>query len=140
MRNFQTKPAAQPMETDVQKGGSRVVRRAFVDITNSGTDDVRSNANEKPVVGGGAMMMMHNNADMNLRLYMDRPCDDIDNKDTNNPLLASAYVNDMYKVFGQQESEFQVQADYLSRNTLINDKMRCILVDWLVSPYCLIFN
>ena len=147
MRNFQSKPAAQPVETDVQKGGPRMVRRAFGDITNSGAgaEDMRTNMNEKPFgamgggggggvvgAGGGGVGMMMQGTEMSPRIYMDRPCDDIDCKDSNNPLLASSYVNEMYKVFGQQEREYQVQHDYLSRNTLINDKMRCILVDWLV--------
>ncbi len=138
MRNFLSKPAAQPVEADVQKGGMRP-RRAFGDITNGiggeefrGGDGMKGGVFQAAAGGGLGNIMMQ--GDMHHpRPYMDRPCDDIDCKDTNNPLLASSYVNQMYKVFGEQEREYQVKADYLSNNTLINDKMRCILVDWLVS-------
>lgn len=142
IRNFQSKPAAAPAENnDVQKGSVRPPRRAFGDITNGGgnnNEEVRGDAKPPTFQNGGGAPHHHvmmQATDMHPRPYMDRPIDDIDCKDTHNPLLASSYVNLMYKVFGDQETQYQVKCDYLSNNTLINEKMRCILVDWLVEVH-----
>lgn len=74
-------------------------------------------------------------APVELKPYMDRPVDDIDSKDAANPALASTYVNDMYLVFHDQEREFKVNWEYMRNQNFVNDKMRCILVDWLVSIF-----
>jgi hypothetical protein len=66
------------------------------------------------------------------RPYMQRPVDDIDSRDAGNPLLVSSYVNDMYKHFSIVERQYVVNPDYMKKQGYINEKMRCILVDWLV--------
>jgi hypothetical protein len=101
----------------------RVPRRAFGDITNTTSvdDDVSQVNKGKPI------------AALSARPYMDRPIDDIDSKDDSNPLLASTYVNQMYVVLQEQEREYIVSHDYMSKQLFINEKMRCILYDWLVS-------
>ena len=66
------------------------------------------------------------------REYMQRQADDIDARDAENPLFCPEYVNDMYDIFRQLERQFQVNANYMANQPHINDKMRTILVDWLV--------
>jgi hypothetical protein len=66
------------------------------------------------------------------RLYMQRDVDDIDSRDQGNPLLVTTYVNDMYDHFQALEKDFRVSPMYMSGQELINEKMRAILVDWLV--------
>ena len=66
------------------------------------------------------------------REYMQRQADDIDARDAENPLFCPEYVNDMYDIFRQLERQFQVNASYMTNQPHINDKMRTILVDWLV--------
>ena len=67
------------------------------------------------------------------RPYMLRPSDDIDIRDVDNPLLCTEYVNEMYDIFNDTEKEYAVKPNYLSGQQYINEKMRSILCDWLVS-------
>ena len=67
------------------------------------------------------------------REYMQREADDIDARDAENPLLCPEYVNEMYDIFRQTERQFQVNPNYMSNQPHINDKMRTILIDWLVT-------
>lgn len=69
------------------------------------------------------------------RPYMNREIDDIDARDSDNQLLCSKYVIDMYNIFWDIEIKFQVNADYMAQQPFINDKMRAILVDWLVEVH-----
>jgi len=66
------------------------------------------------------------------RPYMDRPSDDIDARDVDNPLLCTEYVNQMYDNFSVMERDIALNANYMSKQSFINEKMRAILCDWLV--------
>ncbi|GFR51344.1 hypothetical protein Agub_g13767, partial [Astrephomene gubernaculifera] len=63
------------------------------------------------------------------------PLPDIDSGDKLNPLMAAEYVNDIYYFYKRVEPKFKVPADYMSKQTDINDKMRAILIDWLVEVH-----
>ena len=80
----------------------------------------------------------YDNQTVSDRAYMLRPSDDIDSRDAGNPLLVSTYVNETYEHFSESERKYQVKGNYMSNQPYINDRMRCILVDWLVS--CLIVS
>ena len=69
--------------------------------------------------------------------YMMRPVDDIDSRDSGNPLLCTAYVNEMYAIFFDQERDMQVAntQNYMPNQQHINEKMRAILVDWMVEVH-----
>jgi hypothetical protein len=71
------------------------------------------------------------------RSYMLRASDDIDVRDVDNPLLVGDYVNQMYDLFHVQERAMAVNAEYMQSQPFVNEKMRTILVDWLVSPLLL---
>jgi Cyclin, N-terminal domain len=66
------------------------------------------------------------------RSYMQRPSDDIDARDAGNPLLVTCYVNEMYDIFNAIEREIKVKPNYMSNQPYVNERMRAILVDWLV--------
>lgn len=68
-----------------------------------------------------------------VRPYMQRPSDNIDARDAGNPLLVTEFVDQMYDNFRAAELEFLVNPNYMNQQPNINDKMRAILVDWLVS-------
>jgi cyclin B len=57
---------------------------------------------------------------------------DIDCGDKNNPLSAHEYANDIIAYHRRSEPLYIVPADYMTRQTDINEKMRSILIDWLV--------
>ena len=70
------------------------------------------------------------------RDYMQRPADDIDSRDMGNPLLATTYVNEMYDNFAVLEREIQVNSNYMKETQAhISEKMRAILVDWMVEVH-----
>lgn len=67
------------------------------------------------------------------RPYMQTAVDDIDSRDIDNPLLVTNYVNEMYDYLHQIERDFTVDAEYMLKQNYVNEKMRAILVNWLVS-------
>ncbi|KAK3236573.1 hypothetical protein CYMTET_53294 [Cymbomonas tetramitiformis] len=60
---------------------------------------------------------------------------DIDSADHNNPLACTAYVNDIYNYYRRVEPDTQVSASYMGNQKDINEKMRSILIDWLVEVH-----
>ena len=56
---------------------------------------------------------------------------DIDEDDGDNPQLCSEYAMETYVYLKQLEKRSAVPANYLS-GTPTNDKMRAVLIDWLV--------
>ncbi|DBA72238.1 TPA: hypothetical protein ACH3X2_010629 [Trebouxia sp. C0005] len=63
------------------------------------------------------------------------PIPDIDKDDKSDPLAASDYVGDIITYYRRIEPLYRVAPDYMSRQVDINDKMRAILVDWLVEVH-----
>ncbi|KAL3161613.1 hypothetical protein ABBQ32_010471 [Trebouxia sp. C0010 RCD-2024] len=63
------------------------------------------------------------------------PIPDIDKDDKSDPLAASDYVGDIISYYRRIEPLYRVAPDYMSRQVDINDKMRAILVDWLVEVH-----
>ena len=60
---------------------------------------------------------------------------DIDAADVANPQACVAYVNDIYDHFFNTEGKFGPSAGYISKQADINEKMRSILIDWLVEVH-----
>lgn len=61
--------------------------------------------------------------------------DDIDDRDKEDPLCATAYVADMYNYFREKEASTSVRPVFMESQTHINERMRAILVDWLVEVH-----
>jgi len=61
--------------------------------------------------------------------------DDIDERDADDPLCATDYVQDMYQHFRMKELVTSVRPIYMENQTHINERMRSILVDWLVEVH-----
>jgi hypothetical protein len=119
-------------------------RRALGDITNAYTDETKDNnaiakkpqffqqANNNPPQPETLDTQSEMQQSNSCRPYMDRVCDDVDARDTDNPLLVTCYVNELYETFNELEKTFSVSPTYMSRQEYVNEKMRTILVDWLV--------
>ncbi|KAL4186482.1 hypothetical protein AMTRI_Chr09g34100 [Amborella trichopoda] len=60
---------------------------------------------------------------------------DIDSCDSNNPLAVADYVDDIYQFYMETENSSCVPPNYMSNQTDINDKMRAILIDWLIEVH-----
>jgi len=63
------------------------------------------------------------------------PPDDIDERDSDDPLCATSYVQDMYEHFRLKEMSTSVRPVFMEDQQFINERMRSILVDWLVEVH-----
>ena len=61
--------------------------------------------------------------------------DNIDERDANDPLCATEYVQDMYHHFRVKEQSTSVRPVYMENQPCINARMRSILIDWLVEVH-----
>ncbi|XP_008789359.2 G2/mitotic-specific cyclin-2-like [Phoenix dactylifera] len=60
---------------------------------------------------------------------------DIDSCDSKNPLAVVDYVEDIYNFYRQTEIAGCVNPNYMSNQFDINEKMRAILIDWLIEVH-----
>ena len=74
-------------------------------------------------------------APINPNSYQYGPADNIDERDADDPLCATAYVQDMYDHFSAKETTTSVRPLYMENQPHINERMRSILVDWLVEVH-----
>lgn len=127
----------------VVKFGSRQ-RTALGDITNAVGEERNRELPKKKQNPFTAIQPAHPSVSVPIdasRGYMQRACDDIDERDSDNPLLVTDYVNEMYDHFNNVEKDFMVNSNYMSRQEFVNEKMRAILMDWLVRRvllYCVV--
>mmetsp|Transcript_2861 Transcript_2861/g.6623 ORF Transcript_2861/g.6623 Transcript_2861/m.6623 type:complete len:381 (+) Transcript_2861:659-1801(+) len=61
--------------------------------------------------------------------------DNIDEREKNNPLMASDYAQDIYEHFRQSELTTSVKPTYMANQSHINEHIRAILIDWLVDVH-----
>ncbi|GMH24538.1 hypothetical protein Nepgr_026381 [Nepenthes gracilis] len=60
---------------------------------------------------------------------------DIDGDDAKNPLAVVEYIDDLYSYYRRMQASSWVSPDYMAQQFDINEKMRAILVDWLVEVH-----
>ncbi|XP_042389133.1 cyclin-B2-1-like isoform X3 [Zingiber officinale] len=60
---------------------------------------------------------------------------DIDSCDHDDPLAVVDYVDDIYRLYRKTEDESCVDPNYMSKQFDINEKMRAILIDWLIEVH-----
>nr|XP_016472047.1 PREDICTED: G2/mitotic-specific cyclin-1-like [Nicotiana tabacum] len=60
---------------------------------------------------------------------------DIDSDDAKNPLAVVDYVNDLYPNYRKMEGYSCVSPNYMTQQFDINERMRAILVDWLIEVH-----
>ncbi|KAE8680369.1 Cyclin-B2-4 [Hibiscus syriacus] len=65
----------------------------------------------------------------------EEPFLDIDNCDKNNPLAVVEYIDDLYKFYRKAECISLVPPNYMSQQCDINERMRAILIDWLIEVH-----
>lgn len=63
------------------------------------------------------------------------PVPNIDEHDVGNQLAVVDYIEDIYSFYRKTEVQSCVPADYMSRQSDINEKMRAILIDWLIEVH-----
>lgn len=60
---------------------------------------------------------------------------DIDLRDANEPLAVTEYVEDLYVFLREREIATQVDRRYMDGQPNVNERMRSILIDWLVEVH-----
>lgn len=60
------------------------------------------------------------------------PVMDIDNEEKKNPLAVVEYIDDIYNFYKKAESSGSVPPNYMAQQFDINERMRGILIDWLI--------
>ncbi|XP_057776174.1 cyclin-B2-3-like [Salvia miltiorrhiza] len=68
-------------------------------------------------------------------LDSDEPIVDIDACDEKNPLAVTEYIDDIYAHYKKTESSSCVPSNYMAGQLDINDRMRGILIDWLIEVH-----
>ncbi|CAN6563468.1 unnamed protein product [Malus baccata var. baccata] len=66
---------------------------------------------------------------------VEAPLVDIDGGDLKNPLAVVDYVEDLYAYYRRMEGFSCVPPNYLEQQCDINEKMRAILIDWLIEVH-----
>ncbi|XP_061355735.1 G2/mitotic-specific cyclin-2-like [Gastrolobium bilobum] len=66
---------------------------------------------------------------------MDEPVMDIDACDRNDPLAVVEYIDDIYCFYRKTENSSRASSNYLSSQFDIKEKMRAILIDWLIEVH-----
>ncbi|KAI3899957.1 hypothetical protein MKW92_010904 [Papaver armeniacum] len=65
---------------------------------------------------------------------VEEPILDIDSCDSKNTLAVVDYIDDIYAHYKKTENSSCVSPNYMVQQSDINEKMRAILVDWLIEP------
>ncbi|XP_042013618.1 cyclin-B2-3-like [Salvia splendens] len=65
----------------------------------------------------------------------EEPVIDIDSCDKSNPLAVTEYIDDLYTYYKKMESSSCVPSNYMTRQSDINERMRGILIDWLIEVH-----
>ncbi|EXC35255.1 G2/mitotic-specific cyclin-1 [Morus notabilis] len=68
-------------------------------------------------------------------IALEEPIADIDSCDTKNPLAVVDYVEDLYAFYRKMEGPSCVSPNYMAQQYDINEKMRAILIDWLIEVH-----
>ncbi|GKV48324.1 hypothetical protein SLEP1_g55148 [Rubroshorea leprosula] len=65
----------------------------------------------------------------------EEPVLDIDSTDKKNPLAVVEYIDDLYHFYKKAECGSCVPSSYMAQQYDINDRMRAILIDWLIEVH-----
>ncbi|XP_062165557.1 G2/mitotic-specific cyclin-2-like [Alnus glutinosa] len=65
----------------------------------------------------------------------EEPVLDIDSCDKKNQLAVVEYIDDLYTYYKQAESSSCPQLNYMAQQSDINERMRAILIDWLIEVH-----
>ncbi|GMI68251.1 Cyclin B2;1 [Hibiscus trionum] len=65
----------------------------------------------------------------------EEPIVDIDGCDAKNPLAVVEYVEDLYACYRKMENFSCIPPNYMEQQPDINEKMRAILIDWLIEVH-----
>lgn len=101
-------------------------------LRSSSTSAVSQSQNSN---NGSSLTVGSSNSNHSMSTYQFGVADNIDERDAEDPLCATEYVQDMYMHFRSKEEMTSVRPLYMENQSHINERMRSILVDWLVEVH-----
>nr|GMD26040.1 G2/mitotic-specific cyclin-2-like [Ipomoea batatas] len=88
------------------------------------------------VIGLDCMLLLASVKDINLEdISEEEAVMDIDSCDMNNPLAVKEYVEDLFAYYRNVENFSCVSAGYMAQQFDINERMRAVLIDWLIEVH-----
>ncbi len=63
------------------------------------------------------------------------PLDEVDMQEQSKPRYCTLYVNDVFRNFRENETKYMAPADYMSYQTDISEKMRAMLINWMIEVH-----
>ncbi|KAH9315095.1 hypothetical protein KI387_023722, partial [Taxus chinensis] len=104
--------------------------------TMSPTEDIRGAVVDEDDLIGSSVLQPEECCEVEMEDPVDPiPIADIDEDDAENPLAITEYVQDIYSMYRGRENLSCVPADYMWEQTDINERMRGILIDWLIEVH-----
>ncbi len=106
-------------------------------INNMGQDDSSKNQGKKiktAVVPVTLSPVKGDEAERSSRRFVDLATD-IDELDSDDPLCASSYAQEMYEHYRSKEIDTCTHPVYMEDQDFLNERMRAILIDWLVDVH-----
>jgi len=116
---------------DPQKVGGN--REALANITNNNGQKKAAKVTEKSRSLKGKEVTVVKKSDP-MMIDEESKWEDIDVNDTD-PQSVSEYVNEIYEHLMMKEKKDKIPVNFLEKQSDINEKMRAILVDWLVEVH-----
>ncbi|KAJ8772714.1 hypothetical protein K2173_027891 [Erythroxylum novogranatense] len=107
---------------------------SIVDIENSKAENdfsVPMSVQHTEAIRGGIEEMV----EVEMEDVEDEPVTDIDSPDSKNPLAVVEYIDDLYNFYKKAEKSYRVSPSYMQQQSDINERMRGILIDWLVEVH-----
>jgi hypothetical protein len=68
-------------------------------------------------------------------MIIDEAVEDIDVDDRDDPLSVTEYANDIYATLRERERQSCIPVEYIKEQVDINERMRMVLLDWLVEVH-----
>ncbi|XP_073059893.1 G2/mitotic-specific cyclin-2-like isoform X2 [Primulina eburnea] len=106
------------------------------DISLTDSEDQLGAAKDQPVpMFSGFEITENNQTEVEMEDIFEDPILDIDGCDSKDPLAVIEYVEDLYVYYKKIESSCCVLPGYMAQQFDINEKMRSILIDWLIEVH-----
>ncbi|XP_054825160.1 G2/mitotic-specific cyclin-1-like [Prosopis cineraria] len=100
-------------------------------------DDEHKSPSDQPVPM--SLELTHDKVDQMEEVEMEditeEPIVDIDSGDANNPLAVVDYVEELHEYYRKTESISCVTPNYMAQQDDINERMRAVLIDWLIEVH-----
>ncbi|KAK0577113.1 hypothetical protein LWI29_027918 [Acer saccharum] len=145
-RPLSEKFAAQLANKQQLKAKPEEAKKAALSVSSSSEseDCTIIDVDEYRLTGDVPMFVQHTEAmldeidrmeEVEMEDVVEEPVVDIDMGDKNDPLAVVEYIDDIYNFYRKAESSSCIASNYMAQQFDINERMRGILIDWLIEVH-----